>query len=101
MEQEETNTLNEIVTPAFGAELLSEVEPKSAKKKKTKKVAKPEPLLEGQVIGGKIRSTDDGRLLHTKEGNVAKFENKNDAIVASKRYGGRAKPSGNGFTVKA
>lgn len=101
----EEDTLNEIVEPAFGAELLSEVTPvkKKAKKKAAKKKAakkkvqpKPEPLIEGQVIGGRFRE----RKLHTSQGKLAVFASHRDAIIASKRYGGRAFQDGSGFIVK-
>ena len=100
----EEDTLNEIVEPAFGAELLSEVTPvkkkakkKAAKKKVAKKVVpKPEPLIEGQLLGGRFRE----RKLHTPEGKLAIFASHRDAIIASKRYGGRAFQDGSGFIVK-
>ena len=98
--EQESSKLNEIVEPVFGSEVLSEEKPKKKKKAKAPKKVE-EPLIEGQVIGGKILSTGHGKLLHTKERVVAEFANKGDAIVASKRYGGRAKPSNNGFIVKA
>jgi hypothetical protein len=79
-------------------------EPEPVKKKKTakkktvkKEEKKEEPLLEGQVIGGGFDTT---RYLHTKDGKLAKFGALRDAIIASKRYGGKARPEDNGFIVK-
>lgn len=103
--EQESDKLNEIVEPVFGAELLAEEESKPAKKtrrksKKAAPVAQPEPLIEGQVIGGKFVKTDEGKLLHTKEGEVAKFATKGAAIIASKRYGGRLSETAIGFVVR-
>lgn len=103
--EQESDKLNEIVEPVFGAELLAEEESKPAKKtrrksKKVTPVAQPEPLIEGQVIGGKFVKTDEGKLLHTKEGEVAKFATKGAAIIASKRYGGRLSETAIGFVVR-
>ena len=92
--EQDTDKLNEIVEPAHGAELLSESKPKK------KAVVKPEPLIEGQVIGGKFIKTAEGKLLHTKEGKVAKFATKGGAIIASKRYGGRLSETTTGFVVR-
>ena len=103
--EQESDKLNEIVEPAFGAELLAEEESKPAKKtrrksKKVTPVAQPEPLIEGPVIGGKFVKTDEGKLLHTKEGEVAKFATKGAAIIASNRYGGRLSETATGFVVR-
>lgn len=87
-------------------EVISEIESdekpvkkaaKKATKKAAKKAVKKETLLEGQVIGGGFKRTN---LLHTKEGKVAKFATKKDAIIAAKRYGGKARQEGEGFIVR-
>ena len=114
--EQESDKLNEIVEPAFGAESLAGEESKPAKKTKKRKfkkaapvveepvvvkpVVQPEPLIEGQVIGGKFVKTNEGKLLHTKEGEVAKFATKGAAIIASKRYGGRLSETAIGFVVR-
>lgn len=90
----EEDTLNEIVEPAYGAELLSEEVPvknkakkKAAKKAIVKKVANTSGSPQGASFGP--IPGEKGAFLCLKSGEVAEFDDLRAATTAKHRYGGR------------
>lgn len=90
----EEDTLNEIVEPAYGSELLSEKVPvkKKAKKKAAKKaIVKKVANSTSAPQGASFKNIHGERVgvLCLKNGEVATFDNLQTAVATKHRYGGR------------
>ena len=95
----EAPALNEVPELPHGLEVLSEEKPKKKAKKKTAKKAlvQKEQLLEAPIFFGVF--SGGNRLLHTRDGKVAKFGNRKAAIVSAKRIGGKVFADGDAFVI--